>query len=157
MAPRLIFHRLLLMLVNQSSWYIGLSSMTSFLQSLKCPWYMCSLWPCVSLVWCLTGREGNCQDPAQIALTWPLEGNSMLSPTPLLFIIPLPTTETAITVYDLFPGWMPDPALSRLSVFVICLDIWAGAKVSSPWPSKLGGGYHYSKPWSLRDKLRRIM
>jgi hypothetical protein len=93
--------------MNQSLWYIGLSSMDSILQCLKWPWYKCSFWLCVSFVQCFTKGEGNCQDPAEIALTWPLEGNSMLSSTSLLFIIPLPRRETGTTVYDVAP-WLND-------------------------------------------------
>lgn len=67
------------------------------------------LWHCIFLVqYSCTKKEWKCQDLAQIALTWPLEGNSMLSSTSLLFIT-LPATslqrrETGSMVHGLSPA-----------------------------------------------------
>lgn len=101
-----------------------------------------------------TKKEWKCQDLAQIVLTWPLEGNSMLSSTSLLFYC----TACHISAEEgdrkhgawlvPFPGWMslwPDPALSSPGVCIRCRNTRAGSWTDllsmgqQPWP-QLGGG-----------------
>lgn len=86
--------------------------------------FLSPLWHGILLVqYFCPEKEWKCQDLAQIVLTWPLEGNSMLSSTSLLFIT-LPATslqrrETGSMAHGLSPGWMSlwlDPALSHLGV-----------------------------------------
>lgn len=121
------------------------------------------LWHCIFLVqYSCTKKEWKCQDLAQIVLTWPLEGNSMLSSTSLLFIT-LPATslqrrETGSTVHVLSPAeWVCGPTL--LCQVRVCSSStgtfeqvqW---RTCSQWSSSQGGVAASS---SLRARLQWIM
>lgn len=80
---------------KQSSWYIGMLRKGSIFKCFKWPWFVSFFFffcHCIFLVqYFCTKREWKCQDLAWIVLTWPLEGNRVLSSRSLLFIT-LPAT-----------------------------------------------------------------